>query len=589
MIPPDFPRASSLEELCICMGVSSDKFREIISETNPSNLYLQHRIPKRGKTRTNCYRIAWESRNPGLSDLHKVLYLRLASFASMRCGYPHPCAHGYVRGRSTRTNADAHAGHKQLLRCDLTNFFPSISEARVMSLFLDLGFQAIPAELLARFATINGSLPLGLQSSPLIANLICYRLDNDMQEMAASHNLTYTRYADDISLSGDSISLGFADINEVVQRHGFTLSTDKFRITKRGQAHYVTGLSISDLSPRIPRQMKRRLRQELYYSQKYGVKEHLRKCSSTSYQSDINRITGMLSYLHSIEPVLAASLGGTWMRVLEREKLSQAYPPRYEKKPRILSYLIDETVIEIGHGRNLLALCCVVVEDESEICENVVALVKRYLLDPFRSGDRSVLESKGAHFTELSEGFRTEYLQEVASSPFRAYVIYDELGESDYEDKYLCLLSRLLTHRFIYSDRDRVVIAVEENPSVTTSKVVDLVRYAYTSLERKGSRRPMENPETISASKLGRPALSLSDAILWVFRSYARIEAAHGAKGHKKPGETNERRFESVRDKIRLIMSLVTAEKFTLNKPFYPWQDGDPFARRLSDYQSLAR
>ncbi|MAI42119.1 MAG: hypothetical protein CMP95_06655 [Gammaproteobacteria bacterium] len=64
------------------MGISSDKFREIIFESNPANLYYQHKIPKRAQSRQNSFRIVWESRDPGLSDLHKILYLRLASFAA---------------------------------------------------------------------------------------------------------------------------------------------------------------------------------------------------------------------------------------------------------------------------------------------------------------------------------------------------------------------------------------------------------------------------------------------------------------------------------------------------------------------------
>ncbi len=571
------------------MGISSDKFREIVFESNPANLYHQHKIPKRGRSGKNSFRTVWESRDPGLSDLHKVLYLRLASFAGASCSYPHQCIHGYVRGRSTKSNAQVHAGNKELLRCDIADFFPSITKDRVNALFLHLGFNETPSELLSRFTTINGTLPLGLQASPLIANLICNALDDELQGLASQHGLSYTRYADDISLSGEKVDLAFADINDIVLRHGFSLSSHKYRITKRGQAHFVTGLSISDSIPRIPRQIKRGLRQELYYANKYGIKEHLRKRSSTSYQSDINNISGLLSYIHSVEPELAARLKGQWLGILDRDKLSQAYLPRFDRQPRSLTYLIDETVVNIANNNVIIALCCVVVEDEMEFRDLANLLVNRYLLDPFSSADKTILEAKGAHFTELSEPFRTDYLRDIKSRPFRAYVIYDVLNNAYYADQYVELLSRLLTHRYISSDRAKVVVLCEENPQVSPAKIEELVRTRYSALEKKGSRRPIDIPQTVIGSKLDHPELSLSDAVLWVFRSYAQVETPAGSRGHRRPGETSERRFESIRDKIRLIMSLPTAETFTLNKPFYPWQDGNPLIRRSNAYHPLAR
>jgi hypothetical protein len=216
-------------------------------------------------------------------------------------------------------------------------------------------------------------------------------------------------------------------------------------------------------------------------------------------------------------------------------------------------------------------------EDESEISERVNSLVRRYLLDSSLPGNRHVLSTKGAHFTELSETFRGDYLQTVATIPFRAYVVYDQITGSDYEEKYLYLLSRLLTHRFIYSDRAEVTVVCEQNPRVALSRIAGLVSAAYESLEKKGSRRPICLPEVVCADKLSRQALSLSDAILWVFRSYALLEAPKKESSHKKSGELSERRFESIRHKIRLVLSLVSAEKFTLSKPFHPWQAGDPF------------
>src|SRR5690606_21772723 len=113
----------------------------------------------------------------------------------------------------------------------------------------------------------------------------------------------YTRYADDISISGEALPLR-SDLEELLVRFGFQLNGEKFRITKRGQSHYVTGLSISDPNgPHVPKRMKRVLRQELYYSRKHGVEDHLLRIGYEAHrvQSGVNRLDGIVRYVSYIE------------------------------------------------------------------------------------------------------------------------------------------------------------------------------------------------------------------------------------------------------------------------------------------------
>ena len=104
---------------------------------------------------------------------------------------------------------------------------------------------------------------------------------------------TYSRYADDMAFSSAMALPTRFEVASALAAEGFRLSESKFRKTVRGQAHYVTGLSISESVPHAPRALKRRLRQELYYSTKFGIAEHLERVRAPDLQTGVN-----LSLIH---------------------------------------------------------------------------------------------------------------------------------------------------------------------------------------------------------------------------------------------------------------------------------------------------
>jgi RNA-directed DNA polymerase len=70
--------------------------------------------------------------------------------------------------------------------------------------------------------------------------------DVALAALAASHGAIYTRYSDDLSFSSDDALPELEDIAAILGAHDFELATAKTRRSVRGQAHYVTGLSISE-------------------------------------------------------------------------------------------------------------------------------------------------------------------------------------------------------------------------------------------------------------------------------------------------------------------------------------------------------
>ena len=135
---------------------------------------------------------------------------------------PEPQAHGFVPGRSIVTNAASHTGKAVVCNLDLKDFFPSITFRRVKGLFRKLGYGEHVATLLALLCTepprvpveLDGKtyhvalgarvLPQGACTSPAITNALCRRLDRRLDGLARRHGFAYTRYADDLTFSGDN-------------------------------------------------------------------------------------------------------------------------------------------------------------------------------------------------------------------------------------------------------------------------------------------------------------------------------------------------------------------------------------------------
>jgi RNA-directed DNA polymerase len=109
--------------------------------------------------------------------------------------------HGFVNDRSVKTNALSHIDSKFILNVDIKNFFPSITENRIRGLLSALGVDDRVATVVARICCNSGHLPQGAPSSPVLSNMICFRLDRGLLSIAKEARCIYTRYADDVTFS----------------------------------------------------------------------------------------------------------------------------------------------------------------------------------------------------------------------------------------------------------------------------------------------------------------------------------------------------------------------------------------------------
>lgn len=203
----------------------------------------------------------------------------------------HPAARGFEPGSSTAAFAWPHSDRPTVLRVDLEHCFESIGAGRVRRIFDDVGYPAHIARLLAELCTTSTPadqlggidlthaallrrrhLPQGAPTSPHLANLALARVDRRVDGYARAHGLRYTRYGDDLALSGDDIDPDGAlwTVMRIVSDCGFVVHPDKVRIMHRHQQQRLAGLVVND-RPRVSREDYDNLRALLHNARRSGA------------------------------------------------------------------------------------------------------------------------------------------------------------------------------------------------------------------------------------------------------------------------------------------------------------------------------
>lgn len=553
----DLSAPTHIHQLSTSLGIDADILAQL-SSPDAEQFYRRHAIPKRSARRHGETREVYEAGSEELRQVHRTLHRRLLEYVQQRDPtYPLSCCMGFVRKRSTLDNAAKHCGQPMLLRVDIEDFFPTIGQVRVSQLFRQLGLKGFSAELLSRVICFKGHLVPGLSASPLVANLIARDLDRRLTEIAAKVGAVYTRYADDIAFSGKTVPV-LADVMRAVEAEGFQVSTRKQRLTKSGQAHFVTGLSIQDAKrPHAPKPMKRRLRQELYFSGKFGIAEHLIK-SNEGIGEGINRLDGSVRYVSFIERGTRFDVSAEWERLLARDDLRPDVPSNHKTRSESWFVAIDETYFE-AYGQHFAALAFVLYEDPNKVEAPLRAVLADYLAHPFESGRKKDIEQKGLHYADAHPALQNSVIQQLPMLPMRTLVGITRIDSKAAEELASCYLRVFqwgLSNLFKRADRKQLTLCVEQGPAVDSAKLNELVRYQYSVLEKLGRARPVEQPklEIVGKSFL---AITVPDFMLGVLGGYVKADKNVGLL-----------RFEQVKDRFTLIVDVDRRKYYSRRNPF---------------------
>lgn len=276
----------SISDLAVALGISPRLLTSFSHK--PSRHYRQFEIGKRG----GGIRVISSPKT-----FLKVLQYWLLDYFLFRL-HVHPNCHSYQRGRSILTNALPHVGFAYVANIDIEDYFGSINSKMIQNLLSNNAFGNSLSHSISRLVTLDNALPQGAPTSPVISNAYLFDFDSAMTKYAEAKCLAYSRYADDITISGqarESIldAIGLAE--KLLRDSGLKINEKKTRIASQGGQQRVTGVVVN-VKPQPPRDFRRRIRAMF----------HQANLHPEQYKEKTAELRGYLSYLQSY-PVLAGT------------------------------------------------------------------------------------------------------------------------------------------------------------------------------------------------------------------------------------------------------------------------------------------
>jgi RNA-directed DNA polymerase len=320
------PALNNIDDIARALEVSTEELNAI----NPPFGYTRSPYRMMLRTKANGLPRLLEIPSAALRVLQRRVLHRLLDHVPV-----HGAAYGFVSGRSVATHASLHAGKRTLIRMDLQDFFPSITARRVYAVLSGIGLKPAVANPLTQMLTtaptafrlrkvLRHALPhapstaaehflnwqatycvahlsQGAPTSPALANLVAFRLDQRLSGLAKRWQLSYSRYADDLTFSGDINSNQAAKLIRHVRRiaasEGWVINERKTRVMPQSSRQRVTGLVVNE-RPNISRRD--------YDDLKAVV--HRFSCSSIQDDIERTRLLGKIAWLGQFNTVRAEKL-----------------------------------------------------------------------------------------------------------------------------------------------------------------------------------------------------------------------------------------------------------------------------------------
>jgi hypothetical protein len=219
---------------------------------------------------------------------------------------------GGVTDRSPRTNAEQHLGAQTLVTVDVKKFYDNVDHRAVFRTLREFGYSTEVASLLTKLTTRNGLLPQGAPTSPLLANLVLLRaVDAPTREQAEGAGTKYTRFVDDIGISGERPAELIGGIARRLSSRGLSIHRDakKLKVMPRSVPQKITGLNINSGKPTVPRQYRENVRAAMH---------QLAATSDPKARGQLARkISGRIAYVRQFHPQSAAKMAAALARVTE--------------------------------------------------------------------------------------------------------------------------------------------------------------------------------------------------------------------------------------------------------------------------------
>lgn len=280
----------------------------------PYLFYKHYEIPK--KSGNGVRKIS--EPYPSLKEIQTWILEKILTPISEK--YVSPVAKAFMPRVSLRDNARFHRGQKTVVALDLHDFFGSVGFGEVYGVFKKLGYNKSVTMMLTRLCLYNGALPQGAPTSPMLSNLMFQEFDEKIFRYCQLRKIRYTRYADDMTFSGNTIDVNrlIAYVKMLVGTKHMHLNEDKTKVMGKGASQRVTGVVVNERL-QVPKSYRDKVRQEVYYCIKFGFAEHMKRISLPEWiktpEVYQHHLLGKINFILQINPKDKQFLKyGVWLK-----------------------------------------------------------------------------------------------------------------------------------------------------------------------------------------------------------------------------------------------------------------------------------
>lgn len=324
---------SFLDNLTNKISIEKQKLKGLIN-TAPHR-YKVYEIPKRNRMGKRI--IAQPSR--------AIKVLQELALDSITERLPiHSSAMAYIKGKNIKENASKHKLNQYILKMDFKDFFHSIKPNDLIEHAnkhlgkLDEEDRFILAKLFfwSPKDGLGPRLSIGAPSSPFISNTVLFQFDVRISNHLTKNNITYTRYADDLTFSTNQrnklneIPNIVKNICENLSYPKLTINDDKTIFSSKANNRHITGLVINnDNEISLGRDRKRTIKSLIFRFSKNELDEKA-----------ILNLRGQISFSKHIEPTFYLSLVNKYS--METIQAIQSFQPNN-------SHIAEHTEIQINN------------------------------------------------------------------------------------------------------------------------------------------------------------------------------------------------------------------------------------------------
>lgn len=220
--------------------------------------------------------------------------------------------YSYRKGVNPHEVAYAHAFSRAFFQTDIQNFFGSIYRDLVKTTILSQEHQVPISDLdfhvdrILELTTIDGILPIGFPTSPPISNVCLTSFDNDLENYCRNSDLVYTRYADDIIISGanrDALGGVESKLDELLTFHfsgKLNLNNSKRKLTAIDRKTRILGMVILP-NGRVTIDMELKKKIEVLLHFLLRNRRRFLDMSDGDLDAGIRKLSGYINYINAAD------------------------------------------------------------------------------------------------------------------------------------------------------------------------------------------------------------------------------------------------------------------------------------------------